>query len=126
MDTIMHTIDKQQEPSDDDDLETLRSVIRQSLAEITNEVGIAMRDAKLSFPIGITTPSSGLAIVTVVTPIDPSEDDWSHATTIIREIVAKKLGGIRLSSHSLPCAMVNATMSGAEITANALDFDTPS
>jgi hypothetical protein len=122
----MDTIDEQQEPSDDDHLETLRSIIRQSLDEIANDISAAMRDAHLNFPVSLTTPSSGSAIVTMVTPIDPSEDDWSHATTIIREIVAKKLGGIRLSSHSLPCAMVNATMSGAEIAPNVLSFDTRS
>jgi hypothetical protein len=122
----MDTIDEQQEPSDDDDLETMRSAIRQSLNEIVNDIGAAMRNAHLNFPVGLTTPSSGSSIVTVVTSIDPSEDDWSHATTIIREIVAKKLGGIRLCSRSLPCAIANATMSGAEITANALDFDTHS
>jgi hypothetical protein len=118
------TIDEQQQPSDDDDLETLRSIIRQSLDEIANDIGAAMRDAHLNFPVGITTPSSGSSIVTMVTPVDPSDDDWSQATTIVRQIVGKKLGSIGLCSHSLPCAMVNAAMSGAEITANALDFDT--
>jgi hypothetical protein len=107
----MDTIDEQQEPSDDDDLESLRSVIRQSHNEIANDVGIAMRDAHLTFPAGLTTPTSGYSIVTVVTPIDPSEDDWSHATAIVCEIVARKLGGIRLCSRSLPCAMVNSAIS---------------
>lgn len=120
----MDTIDEQQELSDDDDLETLRSIIRQSLDEIASDIGAAMRDAHLNFPVGLTCSSSGSAIVTMVTPVDPSEDDWSHATNIVREVVAKKLGGIRLRSRSLPCAMVNATMSGTEITTNALDFDT--
>jgi hypothetical protein len=123
-DTIMGTIDEQQKPSDDDDIETLKSIIRKSLEEIANDIGVAMRDAHLNFPVGLTTPSSGSSIVTMVTPVDPSDDDWSHATSIIRGIVAKKLGGIRLCSHSLPCAMVNATTGGAEITANTLDFDT--
>jgi hypothetical protein len=122
----MDTIDEQQEPSDDDHLETLRSIIRQSLDEIANDISAAMRAAHLNFPVGLTTPSSGSAIVTMVTPVDPSEDDWSHATTIVSEIVPEKLGGIGLCSHSLPCAMVNAAMSGAEITANTLDFDTRS
>jgi hypothetical protein len=122
----MDTIDEQQEPSDDDHLETLRSIIRQSLDEIANDISAAMRAAHLNFPVGLTTPSSGSAIVTMVTPVDPSEDDWSHATTIVSEIVSEKLGGIGLCSHSLPCAMVNAAMSGAEITANTLDFDTRS
>jgi hypothetical protein len=125
-DTIMNTIDEQQKQSDDDDLENLRSIIRQSLNEIANDIGAAMRDAHLNFPIGLTTPSSGSSIVTMVTPVEPSDDDWSHATAIVRHIVSSKLGGMRLRSRPLPCAMVNATMSRAEITANALDFDTRS
>lgn len=122
----MDTIDELQEPSDDDNLESLRSIISQSLDGIANDIGAAMRAAHLNFPVGLTTPSSGSAIVTMVTPVDPSEDDWSYATNIVREIVAEKLGGIRLRSRSLQCAMVNATMSGAEIAANSLDFDTRS
>ena len=88
----MDTIDKQQEPSDDDDLDTLRSIIRQSLNEIANDIGAAMRDAHLNFPVGLTTPSSGFSIVTVVTPIDPSEDDWVQATAIVRQIVSEQIG----------------------------------
>ena len=36
----------------------------------------------------------------MVTPDDPSDDDWSHATAIVRQIVAKRLGGIRLRSST--------------------------
>jgi hypothetical protein len=122
----MDTTDEQQDPSDDDHLETLRSIIRQSLNEIANDIGAAMRDAQLSFPVGLTCPSSGDTLVTMVTPVDPSDDDWSQATGIVRHIVSKKLGGIRLRSRSLSCAMVHSPMSMAEITANALDFDTRS
>jgi hypothetical protein len=122
----MDTNDEQQDPSDYDDIETLRSIIRESLDEIANDIGAAMRDAHLSFPVGLTTPNSGSSIVTMVTPVDPSDDDWSQATGIVRHIVSKKLGGINLRSHSLPCAMVHSPMSMTEITANTLDFDTRS
>ena len=119
----MDKTDEQQETSTDDGIDAQRSIIRKSLDEIAAEVGTALLNANLRFPIGITTPSSGHAIVTIVTPLDPRDDDWAHAGAIVRQIVSKKLGGISLQSRPLTCAMVNATMSGAEITPNALTFD---
>jgi hypothetical protein len=125
-DTIMDDTDEQQETSTDDRIDAQRSIIRESLDEIAAEVGTALLSANLRFPIGITTPSSGHAIVTIVTPVDPSDDDWARACAIVRQIVSEKLGGISMRSRSLSCAMVNAPMSGAEITPNALTFDTRS
>ena len=109
--------------STDDGIDAQRSIIRESLDEIATEVGTTLLSANLRFPIGITTPSSGNAIVTIVTPLDPSEDDWAHAGAIVRQIVSKKLGGISLQNRPLPCAMANATMYAADITPNALTFD---
>ena len=122
----MNTTDDQLEPTDDDELETQRSIIRRSLDEIGEELGVAMRAANLHYPIGLTVPISGEALVTMVTPVDPSDDDWSHATAIVRQIVSRRLGGIRLRSRPLTCAMANAPMNAAERTRNILDFDTRS
>jgi hypothetical protein len=120
----MDNTDEQHKTSTDDEIDAKRSIVRESLDEIAAEVGTALLSANLRFPIGITTPSSGHAIVTIVTPLDPSDDDWAHTCAIVRQIVSEKLGGISLRSRSLSCAMVNAPMSGAEITPNALTFDT--
>jgi hypothetical protein len=122
----MNTTDDQLEPTDDGELEAQRSIIRESLDEFAEELGVAMRGANLHYPIGLTVPHSGEALVTMVTPVDPSDDDWSQATTIVRQIVSKKLGGIRLRSRPLTCAMANAPMIAADITSNALAFDTRS
>jgi hypothetical protein len=99
--------------------EAQRAIVRLALDEIATEANIALGQSGLSFPIGLAIPSSGYALITMVTPVDPSEDDWSHATAIVRGIVSRKLGGIRLRSRPLPCAMVNATMGAAEVTADA-------
>ena len=124
--SIMNTTDDQLEPTDDDKLETQKSIIRQSIDEIASELGLAMRDANLDYPIGLTVPISGEALITMVTPVDPSDDDWSRATAIVRQIVSTRLGGIRLRSRPLICAMANAPMNATEITRNVLDFDTRS
>jgi hypothetical protein len=102
--------------STDDEPEAHRAVIRLALDDIAIEVGAALRDAHLDFPVGLTVPSSGNSMITMATLLDPSEDDWSQATAIVRHIVSSKLGGIRLRSRPLPCAMVNATMGAAEVT----------
>ena len=67
----MDTTEQQQEPFEDNDLESRRSITLQSLDEIANDVGIAMRDAHLDFPVGLTVPRSGNAIVTM--------PDWFEA-----------------------------------------------
>jgi hypothetical protein len=102
--------------STDDEPAAQRAVIRLALDEIGTETNIALRESGLSFPVGLAIPSSGNAFIMMVTPLDPSESDWAQATAIVRHIVSSKLGGIRLRSRPLPCAMVNATMSAAEVT----------
>jgi hypothetical protein len=122
----MDAIDHQQEPSTDDDydgLEAQKSIIRQSLDEIAADIGIALLKANLSFPIGLTTPSSGRAFLTIVTQNDPSDEEWARASEIVRDIVSKKLVGIELRSRPLPCTIVNAPISAAEISSNTLAFD---
>jgi hypothetical protein len=126
----MNAIDDQQEPftddDDDDALEAQRAIIRQSLEEIAADVGTALRKANLTFPIGLTTPSSGRAFLTIVTQNDPSDEEWAQASEIVRQIVSEKLGGIELRSRPLPCTMVNVPISAAETLSNTLDFDTRS
>lgn len=122
----MDATEQQDYPSDDkDDLEAPRSILRQSLAEIVGDVAIGMRNANLHFPLGIAVPSCG-ALLTIMTPNDPTDAEWSEVSTIVCQVVAGKFNGMRLCSRSLPCEMVNATMTAGEITTNALVFDLPS
>jgi hypothetical protein len=123
----MDDIDEQDEPSTDDDaLETQRSIIRQLLDAIASDVRVAMRNAHLRFPLGLTVPNSGYAIATMVTPDDPSDDDWAQASEIVCQVISTRLNGVNLHGRPLPCTMVNATISATEIAANALAFDTHS
>jgi hypothetical protein len=45
-------------------LDAQRDIIRQSLDAIVNEIGMAMRDVGLTFPVYITVRNSGDALVT--------------------------------------------------------------
>jgi hypothetical protein len=91
-----------------------REIIRQSLDEIAAEVATALREAHLEFPVFLTVPNSGDSLATMACPIDPSDEDWAHASAIVRRIIGQRLGDARLSGRSLHCAVANATMGAAD------------
>ena len=101
-----------------DDIDARREIIRQSLDKIANDVGMALRDAGLRFPVYLTVPNSGDALATFATPLDPSDNEWLQASTIVSRIVSKTLGDIPLRNRPQECAMARATMSAADVTAD--------
>ena len=72
--------------------EAQRKVIRLALNELATEVGTALRDARLDFPVFLTVPNSGSSIATMACPLDPSDTQWFRATAIVCRIIAKRLG----------------------------------
>ena len=68
----MNEIDPQ--TASNDKLDAQRDIIRQSLDAIINDIGTAMRDVGLTFPLYITVRNSGDALVTIATPLDPSDE----------------------------------------------------
>jgi hypothetical protein len=117
--TIMDTMGEQDELSTYNGIDAQRSVIRQSLDEIAAEVGTALRNAGLTFPVYITVRNSGDSLATIATPLDPSDGDWSRAAAIICRIVGQKIGSDSLRGRELSCAVANsAPMSAAEVTAS--------
>ena len=94
-----------------------REIIRESLNEIATEVGAALRDAHLDFPVFLTVPTSGDFLATMASPLDPSDEDWSHASVIVCQIIGKRLGDVGLSGRPLRCAVANATMGATEVMA---------
>ena len=75
----MNSIEHDDNSSTDDKLDTQRDIIRQSINEIANDIGVAMRDVGLTFPLYITVRNSGDALVTIATPLDPSDTEWQQA-----------------------------------------------
>jgi hypothetical protein len=111
----MHIADKNSDQRDD--LDAQREMIRTSLNDIANEIGMAMRDEGLEFPIYITVPTKGDSVATIATPLDPSEGDWLHASAIVYRIIEKKIGCGPLHGRELTCAIANASsITGAEIS----------
>jgi hypothetical protein len=110
-------MDTTNELSTSERLAAHREIIRQSLDEIANDVGSALRDVGLNYPIYMTVPHSGDPIATIATPLNPSNDDWLKMSAIACRVVGRRLG-IRLRDKTLPCAMANAAMSAADLTAD--------
>jgi hypothetical protein len=92
-----------------------REIIRLVLDEIATEVGTALRDARLDFPVFLTVPNSGDSVATMACPLDPSDADWSHASAIVCRIIGQRLGDVRLRGRALHCAVANATMGAADV-----------
>jgi hypothetical protein len=95
-----------------------REIIRQSLNEIAAEVGVALRDTHLAFSVFMTVPNSGDSLATMACPLDPSDEDWAHASAIVCRIIGQRLGDARLRGRSLHCAVANATMGAADVMAD--------
>jgi hypothetical protein len=95
-----------------------REVIRLALDEIAAEVGIALRDARLDFPVFLTVPSSGYSFATMACPLDPSDGDWASASAIVCRIIGQRLGDVRLRGRALQCAVANATIAATDVMAD--------
>ena len=114
----MNTIEHDDDPSTDDALDAQRDFIRQSLDAITNDIGMAMRDVGLTFPLYITVRNSGDSLVTIATPLDPPVTDWQRAREIVCRTLEERVGCGRLGGRELACAIANAgTMNAADVTA---------
>src|ERR1700693_5888524 len=107
------------QPTEPPEPEAQRTVIRQSLDEIAAEVAVALRNAQLDFPVFLTVPNSGDSLATMACPLDPSDEDWSHASAIVCRIIGQRLGDVRLRGRALHCAVANATVGAAEVMADA-------
>ena len=115
----MDTIEQEDESTFDDTLDAQRDIIRQSLNAITNDIGMAMRDVGLTFPLYITVRNSGDSLVTIATPLDPSDTDWQQASAIVCRTLEKRVGCDRLRGRELACAIANAgAINAADVTAD--------
>ena len=113
----MNTFDQQDDFIFDDRRDAQRDIIRQSLDAIADDIGTAMRDAGLTFPVYMTVRNSGDALVTIATTLDPSDADWQQASEIVCRIIQEKVGCGQLRGQTLPCAIANAgVINAADVT----------
>jgi hypothetical protein len=113
----MDDMDPQTQP--EKRLDAQRNIIRQSLDAIVNNIGMAMRDVGLTFPLYITVRNSGDALVTIATSLDPSATDWQQASAIVCRTLEERVGCRHLRGRELSCAIANAgSMNAADVTAD--------
>jgi hypothetical protein len=99
-------------------IESKREIIRECLDEIIVDVEGRLRAAALSSTIFLTVPHIGGAVMTMASPLDPSDDEWADVVEIVCKTVSERLNGLKLRSRDMTCAMVNAAMSAADVTAD--------
>ena len=93
----------------DNKLDAQRDIIRQSLDEIVNDIGMAMRDVGLTFPVYITVRNSGDALVTIASPrLIHRMTEWQQASAIVCRTLEERVGCDRLRGRELACAIANA------------------
>lgn len=97
-------------------LDAQRTMLRGTLPEIVSDIGMALHDVGLHFPIFITLPTSGNAIATIATPLDPSDDDWQGALDIACEMIRNRIGCGPLRTRSMACAVADGTISATELS----------
>ena len=113
----MNEIDPQ--TASNDKLDAQRDIIRQSLDAIINDIGTAMRDIGLTFPVYITVRNSGDALVTIASPLDPSDEQWQQASAIVCRTLEQRVGCGRLRGRELACAIANSgAINAADVTAD--------
>jgi hypothetical protein len=106
--------------------EAQREISKLALDEIASEVGTALHEAHLDFPVFLTVPNSGESLATMACPLDPSDQDWSHASAIVCRIIGNRLGDVRLRGRALHCSVANATVGAAEVMADPDSEELPS
>ena len=112
----METINELREM--DERLDAQRDIIRQSLDAIVNDIGMAMRDVGLTFPVYISVRNSGDALVTIATPLDPPDQEWQQVEEIVCRTLEVRTGSERLHARELACAIANAgSINAADVTA---------
>ncbi len=91
-------------------LDELRILLKEQLPTIALEIEVALNDAGLNYPVFLSIPSGGQAVVTVATALDPTDNDWDRIGAITRQNIIRRLGIKGLSSTELTCAAANNTM----------------
>ena len=113
----MDTLDGRDDTQFYNDIESQREIIRQSLDQIASDIGMALRDVGITFPVFITARNSGDSLATIATPLDPSDHDWERAAAIVCQIIGKRIGDVGLRSRELLCAVANSPpMIAADVT----------
>jgi hypothetical protein len=95
------------------------------LPAIASEVASGLQTAGLPIPIFFTIPRAGDALVTVITTIDPSDEDWNAACKIVCGIVENRIGTENLVARDVACISAGLQMGAADVCVDAAALAEP-
>jgi hypothetical protein len=117
----------------DDEPEAQRAVIRESISEIAAEVGTALCNAHLDFPVFLSVPEQAMqrenlqsrvqivvpsrhSLVTIGGTRNMPPDDWSRLSSILCEVIGQKLSREGLRGRPLARAMATPKSNAGDVT----------
>jgi hypothetical protein len=98
-----------------------RATLRLCLDEIAEEATSALQGTDLNMPVYFSVPSSGAALLTFCTPLDPTEGAWEQVTAIICDILLSKIAVSRLVARPLACAPSGVLVNALEASGSRLN-----
>jgi hypothetical protein len=87
-----------------------RATLRLCLDDIASEATSALQATDLTMPMYFSVPSGGKALLTFMTPGDPSAEAWKQVTAIICDILLSKIVVSGLVGRPLACAPSGASV----------------
>ena len=100
-----------------DRIDAQREIIRQSLDEIAAEVGTRTGRGGDYLSGLYDRPQFWNLARNGRHTTRPAVEDWSKVMAIVCRIIERRVGTGELRGRELPCAMANATMGAADVTA---------
>ena len=88
----------------DDGVRAYRARARNLLPQITQEVKQALDEASIEMDVFMVIPTTGDAVVTFGTAIDPPDEVWTRVSDIVCSIIRKAVGLDRAKCRELACA----------------------
>lgn len=91
----------------------MRQQLTAALDTIAIEVTAKLAAAGILIPVFLTVPQAGGSLLTIATPLDPSDEIWGHACSIIRDIVCNVVGLPALYTREIACIAAGTQVMGA-------------
>jgi hypothetical protein len=112
----------------DDGVRAYRARARNLLPQITQEVKSALDEASIEIDVFMVIPTTGDAICTFGTAIDPPDEVWGKVGEIVCSVFQRVIGLGRVRCRPLACAttadLSDQVTSLAELTAKPIPIPT--
>jgi hypothetical protein len=90
--------------TDDSSVTAHRARVQSKLDQITQQVKAALDQAGVDIPVFFIVPTSGDAIVTFGTIIDPPDHQWKRVSEVVVSVVRQSVGLDQVRCREVICA----------------------